>query len=468
MTEELPPTAETSHGRRGARKIFWLACVSIVVFIVGFVLVRPRFEPSRPPAQLKLADGRILQIEGVTYGTKHRIGQRSILVDRFGSWMPRPLRVRLSLKLPQNTIELERPGLVVWVNAIDPASGTNVDCQGIRTEFVDAHGDLFGQDTSSWFGGQTFWRVGHIFYSYPRSETQLTFRVTPWKKNNNVPVTAQLFNPHVAQPANWSGQPVPQTKATGPIEITLTRLVAKTNELTYWQTPARYFEPVWELSQNGRPVAGWSEPEWTAEDATGNRGRFPGLHHAALRFAATVYPAATNAEATLLLATLPRVDLSVLTNQLLWNSKIMAATNEIVALGICPPGVYTFAGGDFDPTGPRMGGVRGGSASGWTGQTKRLTPLKVQSWHGHYTPTPTIYIRAAKLPEPGRLAVRLRDGAGQLWVTEPESQGNPDGVHAFLLKLPSAVTNVVPEVVLLRPVEAEFLVQTKTATAATK
>src|SRR6266516_2189577 len=113
VTAGLPPTADTSRGLRGARRIFWLACVSMVVFIVGFVLVRPMFEPRRPLAQLKLADGRILQIEGVTYGTKHRIGQRSILVDRFGPWMPRKLRDRLSPKLPQNTIELERPNLIV-------------------------------------------------------------------------------------------------------------------------------------------------------------------------------------------------------------------------------------------------------------------------------------------------------------------------------------------------------------------
>jgi hypothetical protein len=161
----------------------------IVVFVVGLWLVRTVFEPRRPLTQLKLADGRILQIEGVTYGTTHRMGHRSILVDRFGPWLPRQLRDRLSPKLPQNTIQLERAGLVVWVNAMDPVTGTNVDCQGIRPEFVDRHGDLFGAETSSWFGGQTFWRVGHVFYSYPRSEEQLTFRVTPWRKNNHAPVT---------------------------------------------------------------------------------------------------------------------------------------------------------------------------------------------------------------------------------------------------------------------------------------
>jgi hypothetical protein len=36
-----------------------------------------------------------------------------------------------------------------------------------------------------------------------------------------------------------------------------------------------------------------------------------------------------------------------------------------------------------------------------------------------------------------------------------------EGVHPFLLELPSGVTKVTPEVVLLKPIHAEFLVDTK-------
>ncbi len=411
-----------------------------------------------PLPQLNLADGRILQIEAVTYGTKHRIGHRSIIYDHFGPWMPQKLKDWFAPKSPESSIELKRPGLVVWVNAIDPATGTNVDCQGIRVEFVDKHGDLFGQETSSWFGGQTFWRVGHIFYCYPRDEEQLTFRVTPWKRGKQTPGMTKLVNPRVSPAANWPATPPPQTKSVGALEITLARLNLRTNDANYWQTPSVYFDPVWEARLDGQFAPGWADPEWIAEDPTGNRGQFLCPHWPALKFFVTIYPTATNAAATLITA-LPKVDISALTNQTLWNSKFAAGTNEFVALGVCPPGVYTFTNGNFDPTGPRMGAVGGGAPSGWTRRTKRTNQLKLQTWHGHYTPSPTIYVRA-NLTDRDRIAVRLHDETGQLWTALPEPQGNPDGVHAFLLELPAGVTNVLPELVLLKPVQTEFLVKT--------
>ena len=460
--ETSPTPGATPRKPQWAKRALWGIGI-VVVVLISFVLVRAMFEPRRPLPQLKLADGRILQIEGVTFGTKHRIGTRSIFVDRFGPWVPKKLRGWLEPKVPENTINSERPALVVWVNAINPATGTNVDCQGIRMEFVDQHGDLFGQETSSWFGGQTFWRVGHVFYSYPRSEAQLTLRVTPWKKNKDTPVTTQFQNPHIAQAANWSGGPLPQTKTPGPIEITLSELQIRTNETKYWQTASLYFEPVWQLRQDGQVAQDWSDPEWTAEDPTGNRGQYLGLHQPALRFSVRVYPLATNTNSLATVAALPRVDLNILTNQTLWNSKLSIGANDVVALGVCPAGAYTFTGGDFDATGPRMSAVRGGAPSGWTGQSKRLTPMKVQMWHGHYTPKPTIYIRASQLKEPDRLALRVRDDCGRVWAAKSEPQGHPDGVHAFLLELPSDVTNVVPELVLLKPAQAEFLVKTASA-----
>src|SRR5205085_53003 len=96
--------------------------------------------------------------------------------------------------------------LVVWVNAISAKGGTNVDCQSIRMEFVDKNGDLFAQDTSSWFGGTDFWRAGHVFSCYPRDERELTLRVTTWRgaKTTN----AMVLNPHVTLPSQFSGGPL--------------------------------------------------------------------------------------------------------------------------------------------------------------------------------------------------------------------------------------------------------------------
>ena len=108
-----------------------------------------------------------------------------------------------------------------------------------------------------------------------------------------------------------------------------------------------------------------------------------------------------------------------------------------------------------------MSPVRGGARSGWVGRTKRINPLQIKHEDGHYTPDPTIYIQAAELREPDRLAIRVKDNQGRYWATIPESQGAPQGIHPFLLRLPPQITNVVAEVALLRPVQAEFMVDTR-------
>lgn len=285
-------------------------------------------------------------------------------------------------------------------------------------------------------------------------------RVTPWKKDKNIPVTTKLKNPHVTKPTNWTGDLPPQTNSAGRLDIVLSELKLVTSEEKYWQASTRYYEPVWNLYQYGSSAAGWDEPEWSAEDPTGNRGQQLCPHWPALRFSITVYPLATNHDAAVLILELPKIDLSTLTNRVWWNLPIDQPPIEIFAMGVCPSGTQVFSEGSPDTNGPIMGPVRGGAPSGWTGRSQRVTPVRLVQWHGHYTPVPTIYLRIENLEGPKRLAVRLRDEQGRSWIAEPEPQGICDGIHPFLIKVPEDVTSVTPEVVLLEPVQAEFTVQT--------
>jgi hypothetical protein len=441
-------------------KIFWCFLGLALLLAVGFMALVWTARP-KPPLQLPLADGRILQIEGVTFGTKHSIGEPALVYEHFRPWLPNRLRQWLEPKYPKSTITLERPGLVVWVNAIDPKGGTNVDCQMLRVEIVDSHGQVFGTESSSWHGGQTFWRVGHIFNVYPRDESQLNLQVVPWR--TNVASNIKITNPNVVRAAQWTGKSLPQAKTAGDVELELTQLSLHTNggPKKSWESPATYWEPVWKFRKDGREFSGWSEPEWVAEDPLGNRGKFLGTHQPVLRFLATVYPKADNLTAAPAIASLPPINLSQLTTNIWWNSTYSAGTNSILAMGVCVPGVNVFIRGEYDTNSPAgMGPVHGGAKSGWVGRTKRITPLQVIHQDGHYTPDPTIYIRAPDLKEPERLAMRLKDNEGKYWEATAETQGSPEGVHPFMLRLPTNVTVVVPEIVLLKPVQADFMVNT--------
>jgi hypothetical protein len=442
--------------RRRARVLFG-AGIALAGALVIFLMVGwPHGSKSLPNALL--ADGRILQVEGVTFGTYHRIGFKSPL-ENIRPWVPGKLYDWLSPRYPHSETRLDRPGLVVWVNATDPTTGKHVDCQGIRVEILGEGGDMFGEDTSCWFGGSAFWRVGHVFYAFPRTQRTLTVQVTPWR--TNVSVRLEVPNPQVVQQPVWSRKPLPQERAVGGLEVVMTDLLLRTNGSTsrYWESPARYWLPVWELRQEGRPVSGWEKPEWIAEDPSGNRSRFLGVHQPVLRFSGTFYPSPTNRQAAMLIGSSSPFHPGSLQSNVFWDLRLSYGKATLIALGIFTNGTHLFLEGAYQtnpPAAVRMGPVRGGAPSDWVGTSRRVTPTRVEEWAGHYTPVPTIYVQAKDLPPGERLAVRLRDEQDRLWVAKPEPQGNGQGIHPFLLDLPSDVKTVVAEFVVLRPVEAEF------------
>jgi hypothetical protein len=256
----FPNMSNSTSSPKGNKIVKIGLCFGLVllVLVLAVLFVSTHSKRKEPLAKTLLADGRILQIEGVSYGTNHRIGNaRSALIGRLYPWLPKKLIPYLEPQYPQSLINgLSRPGMVVWVNAIDPATGTNVDCQGIRVELVDEHGDLFETETRYWNGGDKFWRVGHLFYSYPRIERKMKLLVTSWRKGGTN--LMEFSNPHVTVPEVWTGNPLPQQKHVGDLDIILGELQLRTNggPKNYWETPARYWNPIWELRKVGEKVNG--------------------------------------------------------------------------------------------------------------------------------------------------------------------------------------------------------------------
>src|ERR1700719_3211812 len=109
-----------------SRKFFACAGMILVLAMVLFWLTTLP-HANGPLATADLGDGRILQVEGVSFGLNHRIGNsRSVLIQRLRPWLPDGLVKWVEPKYPESEINMGRPVLVVWVNAIDKATGTNV------------------------------------------------------------------------------------------------------------------------------------------------------------------------------------------------------------------------------------------------------------------------------------------------------------------------------------------------------
>src|SRR5581483_11976167 len=105
-----------------------------------------------------------------------------------------------------------------------------------------------------------------------------------------------------------------------------------------------------------------------------------------------------------------------------------------------------------------MAPTRGGAPSGWVSSELRISPIKVQEWNGHYSPGPVIYLRLSDPQSTNHIAVRLHDDQGRWWTAKPEPEGDADGIMPYLVSLPPEVQSVTPEIVLLKPVRAEFMV----------
>jgi hypothetical protein len=444
---------------RGKGRTFLGTGIIVILIALGLAILARTRKPE-VLASVRIADGRVFQVEDVTYGTNHVCGESSFLYEHFRVWLPKPV---LRLVAPQKgrvNIDLKDPALVVWVNALNPTNGNYVDCQGVRMEFVDEHGDIFAQSQPQWFGSPKFWRVGHVFESYPRNDKELTLRIVPWNKPEGSVV--KLQNPHVVEPEKWQATAVPQRQNFGDITLELTRLSEQTNggPKQYWESPARFWKPDWTLLKNGEVAHGWDEPDWVAQDPLGNRGQMLGIHQPMLRYTATVYPNATNEVDTVMVSKLPALSMTnVVTNW--WNFKTKTDSGPVVALGFFPRGAYTFLEGAMVTNPPvRMSAVRGGAPTGWTGMNERVSPTRVKYWHGHYTDKPVVYISASSLSPKERLGLRLRAADGTCWLAKREEQGQSEGIFAFMIKLPTGIETVVPELVLLKPIEATFEVKT--------
>jgi hypothetical protein len=452
-------TKSSAAGRKS-----WIRLIKILIGLTAGALLlwlaAVRSSTPRALAEVAIADGRIIVIEAVTFGTNHVVGRKSFLVDRFGPWMPQGLRGFLQPKAPQSSMKTDHDSLIVWVNALSSVGRTNVDCQGIRVEFEDSLGDLWGEETHGVgrFKNQ-FMRSGHVFSAYPRAALELRLRIVP--RQTNAPVSVKFANPRPSSAAAWDGESLPARRKVGATEIVLAGLTARTNggPDRAWETPSKFWQPEWQILSNGKTASDWRSPEWTASDAFGNRGQSLGVHQPALRYSVKFWPSVTNQAATEFVAALPSAFCSPGATNTLWFKTNLVNGHEVVAIGLMTAKMTHFTDGQYDPKPPMpMGPTSGGPPTGWVSSSRRLSPIKVQVVRGHYSDRPVIYLECNDRETAERLGIRLRDAQQRVWPTTREGTGA--GIIPFMLDVPADVTNVVPEIVLLKPVEAEFTVKT--------
>ena len=179
-----------------------------------------------------------------------------------------------------------------------------------------------------------------------------------------------------------------------------------------------------------------------------------------LRFFAKAYPNATNTQAAVVLARSPPATLDNLHSNQVWNLEVPYSAHKIKVLGLFPPGDYLFSEDKPMPTPVAAARKFRAGEHGWETSGSRSSFFAPMQYHRrHHTLSPTLYIRGFESTGADQLAVRIRDDQGRVWNTRLEP-GFSAGICACLLELPPEVKSIIAEVVMLTPVQAEFLVDT--------
>jgi hypothetical protein len=405
---------------------------------------------GQPYPKAQLPGGPILKVEGASFGTHHRVGGR--------------LHLRSPWLTPPSEMHLPRPALMVWLTAMDPLSGKPASLPQLQVWMTDSKGNSYsGRSVWGMTDSSGFQRSGYSFESFPRSERRLRLQLASVEDNTSVQI--QIQNPSVRKPVQMVGKPLPQSTKVGPLEVVLSSLELQTNRYAFSKVapPMRYWEPKWELRRAGKPEAGWEQPEWEAEDQLGNQGQFLGIHQPVLKFKAKLYPSPTNTAAAVLLGKSPAAALGSLQSNVWWNTEVGYGSLKVKLLGIFPPGSYTFSEGRLLRAIYGTGLDQQSRDDVWSGSGRSRSMFRRRQIDYRHSPSlPTIYLTGLDSSEVERLSLRLRDDHERLWNTKLVH--SRDGkVCACLVSLPPDVKSIVAEVVLLQPLQAEFVVATRAA-----
>ncbi len=439
-----------------------LILAGVVLLATGVLLALilvPLWLENRPRPELRFSDGRVFRIEGVSLGTNHVIGVNDWWNIYLRKFLPYSIVQKLTPARGQSRDTTDRPALVVWVHAYDAHTRKYVDCQGLRASFVDEHGDVYPASYTShgaFSGG--FNRQAYISDVFPRRSVQLKLELTTYPPQASVKAeshTVLIDNPARATRLDaWTPQRLPATRRIGELEFTLDSLTILTNggPKRWWEATSLHWQPEFKLTQGGQPAADWETPEWEAVDVTGNRGQTLGLHEPVLKFIGTIRPLPQAVTDKSSRWRLPLSGWPSNPNGIQWNTNRIMHGASVDVIGLFPPGAYTFSQGQLTNL---PGGFR--RSGGWTGLSRQVRPGVWQSWRTHTTTNYAAYIRRI-LAKPGqRIALGVLDAEGQA-VWGDNSGGEAEGVLAFVFYPPPGMQPVALEVIVLDPVQAEFVV----------
>ncbi len=414
--------------------------------LVGAWLLVPR--PRVTVANYWAAGGGIFTIDAITFGKEHEVGDLWLIPESFGKRLPAVVRSWIEPRSPYLKHMTPEDALTIWVSQSNVMGGVELvlaDAGGREWRPMECRQTLARNGTI---------RNGYVFAMYPRTTNRLHAVLTQTVSgvSHSIEITGLL---PVAL-TEWHPETLPALKSVGDYSVVLSRLNRRTDVTTAGPyAKYQYWEPEARLLWHGDLVAGWEPATWQVFDSQGNWGRQLGMDFEALRYRITFYPRAVNSNATIVLWSAPSEIVGQIGSNSVWNVAFKHRGESIKLVGQFNPGMNVFARGEYSSNyvNAPMPNSRGKTRWNWV-QADGI------DWHGHVTDRTTVYLHVASEEIGRNIGLRVRDPSGRMWPTTREPLGPRGGVIPFMLDLPAEVTGVVPEIVWLNPVEAEFTVRT--------
>jgi len=252
-------------------RFVWLAlALSFVLAVTVWWALR-----TPPGRRLTLADGRVLTLAGVSYGTEHRFVHGSPFARTLAPILPPAWRTKLGLKTA--FLKRDRPTLMVWVmwrgGDASPRELTDasvLDDRGIECEPIRSQATLYLYDQPQ--GAIRGWEFAH----FPRRAERIALRLYTRGAAYNPDRLAefQVPNPAPRRYAEWKASPLPITARSGAWAFALAQFTTG-EPIPDRDKPARGWIAPWtsatfQVASNGQPSRAWTVAGVELTDATGN------------------------------------------------------------------------------------------------------------------------------------------------------------------------------------------------------
>lgn len=268
-----------------------LVFISVGLFLTLVIVGLPLLALLAPKQSLRanefvMSDGKVLRIEGVTWGKNHRLDFEYSPTGPWGFWDRRRQPITHGDGIDQ---------LVVWMTCHDAKSGRSLDFDWWSGSVAtDLHGDeipdhsaslwqMGARGTSGGSGSRPFRadRTGYdtwlVFSSFPAFRTdQGRFKLQVKNLAGEVVATAELTHPSPPAIQSWQAEELPATKTSGDVAVTLKSLRAN----YHWSTSNGvkkkwwYYSPNATVSVDGQPAADWYVSLLETADPLGNQQQY--------------------------------------------------------------------------------------------------------------------------------------------------------------------------------------------------